>query len=105
MYSVHHVKLAFFTVFVLTLQTGFVARWWFWFSANESSIEHFAQPWFILCVKKHCCQQSAILQSMIRLKMRKCAVPPDHLHSEISSHALATFQNIGKARKQGEAIW
>ena len=29
--------------------------------------------------------------------------PPDHLRSEISSRALATFQNIGKARKQ-EAI-
>ena len=26
--------------------------------------------------------------------------PPDHLRSEISSRALATFQNIGKARIQ-----
>jgi len=30
-------------------------------------------------------------------------VPPDHLRSEISSRALATFQIIEKARKQ-EAI-
>ena len=41
---------------------------------------------------------------MLRLKVRKCAVPPEYLRSEISSRALATFQNIGKARKQGEAI-
>jgi len=33
------VKLAFFTVFVLTLQTDFAPRWCFWFSANDSSIE------------------------------------------------------------------
>jgi len=33
------VKLAFFTVFVLTLQTGFVAHRCFWFSASDSSIE------------------------------------------------------------------
>jgi len=34
--TIHHfyVKLAFFTVFVLTLQTGFAARRCFWFSAN-----------------------------------------------------------------------
>jgi len=32
---------------------------------------------------------------------RKCVEPPDHLRSEITSRrALATFQNIGKARKQ-----
>ena len=38
------------------------------------------------------------------LKVRKCAEPPaEHLRSEISSRALATLQNIGKARKQ-EAI-
>jgi len=29
----------------------------------------------------------------------------DHLRSEISSRALATFQIIGKVRKQGEDIW
>ena len=38
------------------------------------------------------------------LKVRKYSEPPDHLRSEISPRALATFQNIGKARKQGEAI-
>jgi len=40
---------------------------------------------------------------MFPLNVRKCAVPPEHLRNEISSPALATFQNIGKARKQ-EAI-
>jgi len=34
------------------------------------------------------------------VKVCKYAEPPDHLRSEISSRALATFQNIGKARKQ-----
>jgi len=42
-------------------------------------------------------------QPMLPLKVRKCAEPPDHLRNEISSRALATLQNIGKARKQ-EAI-
>ena len=40
------------------------------------------------------------LQSILSLEVRKCAVPPEHLRSEISPRALATFQNIGKARKQ-----
>jgi len=56
--------------------------------------------------KKHCCQQSAFsatVQPMLPLKVRKCAEPPDHLRSEITSRALATFQITGKARKQ-EAI-
>jgi len=54
--------------------------------------------------KKHCCQQSAFSATSAPLKLRKCAEPPDHLRSEITSRrALATFQNIGKARKQ-EAI-
>jgi len=30
-------------------------------------------------------------------KVGKCAEPPDHLRSEISSRALATFQVIEKA--------
>jgi len=34
-------------------------------------------------------------------KVRNCAVPPDHLRSEASYRALATFQNIGKTTKQG----
>jgi len=54
-------------------------------------------------VKKHCCQQSAFSATNTPPKVRKCAEPPDHLRSEISSRALATFQNIGKAQKQ-EAI-
>jgi len=39
--TTHHsnVKLAFFTVFVLTLQSGFAARQCFWFSATDSFIE------------------------------------------------------------------
>jgi len=38
-YASFTVKLAFFTVFLLTLQTSSAARWRFWFSANDSSIE------------------------------------------------------------------
>jgi len=54
--------------------------------------------------KKHCCQQSAFSATNAPMKVRKRAEPPDQLRSEITSHrALATFQNIGKARKQ-EAI-
>jgi len=34
-------------------------------------------------------------------KVRNCAAPPDHLGSEISYRALATFQNTGKTIKQG----
>jgi len=41
---------------------------------------------------------------MLRLKVRKCVVPPEHLRSGIASRALATFLNNGKALKQGEAI-
>jgi len=33
------VKLALFAVFVLTLQTDFAARWFFWFSADDFFIE------------------------------------------------------------------
>jgi len=40
---------------------------------------------------------------MLPVKVRNCAVPPNHLRSEISSRALATFQIIGKVRQQ-EAI-
>jgi len=54
--------------------------------------------------KKHFCQKNAFLLPMLPLKVRKCAVPPEHLRSEISFRALATFQIIGKVRKQGEAI-
>jgi len=46
--------------------------------------------------KKHCCQQSAFFAISAPSKVRNCAVPPDHLRSEISSRALAAFQNIGK---------
>jgi len=44
--TIYHfiVKLAFFTVFVLTLQTGFAARRCFWFSSNDSSIEQVCPP-------------------------------------------------------------
>jgi len=55
-------------VFVLTLQTGFAARWCFWFSANESSIEQVCPPLVeataILCVKKHWWQQSAFFATI-----------------------------------------
>jgi len=36
-----------------------------------------------------------------RRDARNFTVPPDHLRSEISYRALATFQNIGKTIKQG----
>jgi len=76
----------------------------FGFLQMNHPLNKFAHPWFILCVKKHCFQQNAFLQPMLRLKVRKHAVSPEHLLSEISSSALATFQNIGKVRKQGETI-
>jgi len=41
-----------FTVFVLTLQTGFVARWCFWFSANDSSIKQVCRPLVYTMCKK-----------------------------------------------------
>jgi len=45
-----NVKLAFFTLFVLTQQTGFAARWCFLFSANDSSIEQvFPHLVYIMC--------------------------------------------------------
>jgi len=52
--TIHYfnVKPGFFTVFVLTLQTGFAARRCFWLSANDSSIEQGCPPWFVLYVKK-----------------------------------------------------
>jgi len=50
--------------------------------------------------KKHCCQQNPSSATNPPLKVRKCAKLPDRLRSEITSSALATFQNIGKARKQ-----
>ena len=59
-----NVKLAFFTVFVLTLQTGFAARWCYWFSANDSTNEQVCSPLvYTMCKetwvkKKHCCQSA-----------------------------------------------
>jgi len=52
--------------------------------------------------KKHCCQQDAFFVTNTPSKVRNCA---DHLRSEISSRALATFPNKEKTRKQDEAIW
>jgi len=49
-------------------------------------------------------QQNAFFAINYPSKIRKSAVPPEHLRIEISSRALVTFQIIGKARKQGEAI-
>jgi len=50
--------------------------------------------------KKHCCQQSAFFATNTHSEVRNCT---DHLRSEISSRALATFQNRKKTQKQ-EAI-
>jgi len=44
MFAVFYAKLAFFTVFVFTLQTDFAAHWCFQFSANNSSIEQVWPP-------------------------------------------------------------
>jgi len=50
--------------------------------------------------EKEAANQTHFLQPTLPLMVRKYAVPPDHLRSEISSRALATFQTIGKVRKQ-----
>jgi len=50
--------------------------------------------------EKEAANKMHFLQPMLPLMMRKGAVLPDHLRSEISSRVLATFQIIGKARKQ-----
>jgi len=34
--------------------------------------------------KKHYCQQSAFFETNVLSQLQKCAVPPDHLGSEIS---------------------
>jgi len=93
----------------LTLQNGFAARWCFWFSANDSSIEQVC-PYLVytMCKKREWKRSIAAnkmhsLQPTITLKVRKCTVPSNHLRCE--TRALATFQIIGKARKQGKAIW
>jgi len=49
----------------------------------------------LLPTKRIFCNQCSLL---------RCAVPPDHLSSEISSRVLATFQIIGKARKQAAIL-
>ena len=106
-----NVKLAFFTIFVLILQTGFAARCFFGFLQMTLLLNKFAQPWFILCLKKHEWKRSIdanktrFLQTMLPLKVCKCAAPPDHLRSEVSSRALVTFKIIAKVWKQGEGIW
>jgi len=48
-----NVKLAFFTIFLLTLQAGFAARRFFGFLQMTFLLNKFANPWFVLCVKKH----------------------------------------------------
>jgi len=37
-------KLAFSNELYLTLQTDFAARWYFWFSVNDSSVEQDCTP-------------------------------------------------------------
>jgi len=51
---------------------------------------------------KHCCQQNAFFATNAPSKVAQMrrSLLPDHLRSEISSGALATFQIIGRARKQ-----
>ena len=47
-----------------------------------------------------CCQQSAFLATNDPSKVHNCT---DHLHSEISSRALAKFHNIEKIKKLFES--
>jgi len=63
-----------------------------------------AHPWFILYVKKNCCQQSEFFATNAPSKGTQTRCTTRTFTSEISSCACATFQNIGKGRKQGEAI-
>ena len=91
-----NVKLAFSTLFVLILQTGFAARCCFWLSANIFSIEQVCptlvytmckEAWWKISIAAN---KAHFLQPMLLLKVRKCAVPPDHLRSKI------LFSRIGK---------
>jgi len=92
-----NVKLAFFIIFVLTLQNGFAARWCFWFSANDSSIEKVCPPLVILCVKKHkwkwsiAANKTHFLQPMLPLKVHKCAEAYYQTIRAVKSH-LALLQ-------------
>jgi len=72
----------------------------FGFLQMNHPLNKFAHPWFILCVKKHCCQQSAFFATNAPSKGAKTRCTTRTLTSEISSCACATFQNIGTARKQ-----
>ena len=80
-----NIKLAFFTIFVLTLQTGFATRWCFWFLKMTLLLNKFAHPRFILCVKTHEWKRSIaankmhFLQPKLLLKVRICVEPPCRL--------------------------
>jgi len=49
-------KLAFFTLFLLTLETDFAARWCFRFSADDSSIEQVRPPLHYSIYLRETCQ-------------------------------------------------
>jgi len=51
-----------------------------------------------MCKTSIAANKAHFFQSMLPLHVRKCAVPPDDLRSEISSRALVTFRNIGEER-------
>jgi len=76
----------------------------FGFVQMNHPLNTFAHTRFILCVKKHCCQQSAFFATNAPSKGAQMCCSTRTFTSEISSRACATFQNTGKARKQGEAI-
>ena len=68
----------------MTLQTGFAARCFFGFLQMALLLNKFAHPRFILCVKKRewksiAANKAHFLQPMLRRKVRKCAVPSEHL--------------------------
>ena len=102
-YTSFDVKRAFFTVFVLTLQTVLRLADVFGFLKMTLVLNTFAHPWFILCIKKHKSKKAFLpirrifLKPML-LKVCNCAVPPDHLR-KISSRAISNIPKHWKSTK------
>jgi len=72
-------------------------------------LNRFADPWFILCVKKHEWKRIATNKARFcnQCSLQRCANAQYHQTVCTKSHLtqFSTFRNIVKARKQGEAIW
>jgi len=56
----------------LTLQTGFAARWCFWFSANDSSIEQVCPTLVHTMCKKNVSEREALLPTK-RILCNQCS--------------------------------